>query len=164
MLLIGKITRPHGIRGEVKVQCYTDEPSSLKNIPLVTVKGIEYAVESVKFTGDFAVLKLKGIDDANQAELLRNSDVYAQRKDMPSLGEGRHYIVDLLGCDVTLDGVRIGTLTDIIQNTGTDVYDVKGERNVMFPVIKDLIRTIDIENKRIDLDGKRFKSVAVYED
>lgn len=163
MLTAGKVLKTHGIRGEVKVQSYMDSLASFKDISVVFIKSKEYEVTSVKYIGDFCILKLKGIDTVEEAELFRNCEIGIDREELP-LPDGRYYIVDLIGCEVFAGEKSIGKLSDVLQYSSTDVYSVTGEKNVMFPLADGVFIDADIKNKKIFIDERRFDEVAVYED
>ena len=161
-LIVGEILKPQGIRGELKVKPFTDTAEDFRAFKRVFLDGAEYKILSVR-VGDGAVyLGLRGVPDRNAAELLRGKLLTLPREDAPVLEEGRYYIADLLGAVVSDEaGEEIGILSDVRQ-AATDIYTVKsGEKEIMFPAVKDVIVKIDVEGKRITVDKKRFGEVAV---
>ena len=100
----------------------------------------------------FILIPDKGIDKVEQAEELRNAYLTVSRDSVEELEEGRYYIVDLLGLEVYTDEqVLLGTLEDIFNTGSNDIYVVKdkqGKQNLL-PAIQDVIKQIDIENKKI---------------
>ncbi len=161
-LLVGEILKPQGIRGEVKVKPFTDTAEEFRAYKRVFLDGTEYKVLSVR-VGDGAVyLGLKGVPDRNTAELLRGKQVIVLREDAPEPEEGRYYIVDLLGSElVTEEGEPLGILTDI-QQAASDIYTLeKDGKEILFPAVKGVITQIDLEAKKITVNKKRFKEVAV---
>ncbi len=161
-LLVGEILKPQGIRGEVKVKPFTDTAEEFRVYKRVFLDGTEYKVLSVR-VGDGAVyLGLKGVPDRNTAELLRGKQVIVLREDAPEPGEGRYYIVDLLGSElVTESGEVLGVLTEIRQ-AASDIYTLEsGGKEILFPAVKGVITGIDLEAKKITVNGKRFQEVAV---
>jgi 16S rRNA processing protein RimM len=162
-VLIGKITRPHGVRGGVKVESFMDTPYAFSAIKEVEINGVFYKVERVQ-AGAPLILKLAGINSIEDAEKLRNQQIFINKEDAPPPDEDRYYIEDLLGCEVLLDAKSIGKLSDILQYGSADIYCIKGEKNIMFPYVGDVIEKIDIEKKEIVLNSEEFKKVAVYED
>ncbi len=71
-----------------------------------------------------------------------------------------------MGIDVVIEGDTVGKLVDIAQSGSADVYTVKGKdgKSVVFPALKDAIISVDIENRKMTLDKKRFEEIALYED
>ena len=98
------------------------------------------------------LVKLKGIDTMNDAELLKQSMVQIERKDAIDLDEDTYFIVDLIGLKVvTDDNIELGNIVDIYNTGSNDIYVVKDElgKQVLLPAIADVILNIDMENKVI---------------
>ena len=161
-LTVGKVLKPQGIRGEVKILPYTDGAEDFASLRRVFLDGAEYKVLSVRVAQGAVFLNLRGIADRNAAELLRGKDVVIPREEAPELEEGVYYIADLLGCEVlTEEGEPLGTLTDVNQ-AATDVYTLeKDGKEILFPVAEGVVLSVDPENMRIIVDKKRFYEVAV---
>lgn len=162
-MLIGRITRPHGVRGGVKVESFMDSPYAFSAIKEVEINNVTYKIEKAQ-TGEPLVLKLFGIDSVEAAEKLRNAQIFIKKEEAPQPDEDRYYIDDLLGCDVLLGAKKLGKLIDILQYGSADIYCVSGEKNFMFPYVGEVIEKIDIDKKEILLNADEFKKVAVYED
>lgn len=168
-LCIGVVAKPQGIRGELKIVPYTDDISRfglLKRVYFQTKDGYQlYNVLSARYNDAFGFIRLEGIGDMTQAEHFRNLEVYVKREDAAKLPKGRYFIADLIGCKVSTDqGEELGVLDDVLQNAGNDVYIVKGKQTILFPAIRDLLLTVDVEKEIIIVDHKRLSEVAVYED
>lgn len=161
-LTVATVLKPQGIRGEVKVKVYLDSAEDLKQIKQVYISGEKYAVLNVRAAGEFAYIALRGIADRNAAELLRGKEIDALREDCPPLPEGRYYIGDLIGCKVVYsNGEQVGDVTSVTP-ARTDIFTLntpKGE--VSFAAADGVISDVDIENKIITVDKKRFKEVSV---
>lgn len=162
-MLIGRITRPHGVRGGVKVESFMDTPYAFSAIKEVEINDVTYKIETAQ-TGEPLVLKLSGIDSIEAAEKLRNAQIFIKKQHAPEPEDNRYYIEDLLGCDVLLGTKKLGKLTDILQYGSADIYCVSGEKSFMFPYVGEVIEKIDIDKKEIYLNDNEFKKVAVYED
>lgn len=160
---VGRILRTRGLKGVVKAEAYSENAARLTSLSRMRVGGREYAVEDMSAEAEFLYIKLAGVDTPEAAEALRGKELKVLRADLPAPPEGRHYIADLLGSDVIVDGDRIGELTDILQYGSADVYVVRtAEGSVSFPAIKELIRDIDSEKGVITLDGRIFARTAVF--
>ncbi len=161
-MLIATVLKPQGIRGEIKIKTQTDSAADVKAFGRVFIDGAEYKVMSVRPSGDCAYIMLRGIADRNAAELLRGKDVLALRSDAPELPDGRHYIVDLTGCELyDNSGVLLGTVRDVIP-AKTDIYVVEADgKEISFAAAYGVILHTDTENKRITVDKKRFDEVSV---
>ena len=155
-LEIGQIVNTFGIKGMVKVKPFTDDIRRFDELKTVYVEKngnqTEYEIEEVKYHKDMVLIKFKGIDKVEQAEMLRNSYLTVSRNSVEKLEEGRYYIVDLLGLEVYTDEqVLLGTLEDIFNTGSNDIYVVKDKqgKQILLPAIQDVIKQIDIENKKI---------------
>ena len=161
-LTVATILKPQGIRGEVKVKVFLDDVEDLKEIKQVYVSGEKYAVLNVRGSGDIAYVALRGVADRNAAEELRGRDIEALREDCPPLPEGRYYIGDLTGCKVvTPSGEEIGEVTSVTP-ARTDIFTLetpKGE--VSFAAAEGVILDVDIDEKIITVDKKRYKEVSI---
>ena len=164
-ILIGKIVKAQGIKGEVKVECYLDSPAVLKKVSTLFVGTTSRAVKSVRQSKDCWYVSFVGVDDRNTAETLRGWEVYALRTDV-ELAEGSYFLEDVTGCDVFLDsGERVGEVVEVLQYGSADVYIVKdGKKSLSFPWLKDLISNVDVQSKRITLNNDRFEQVVVYDE
>ncbi len=151
-LEIGQIVNTFGIKGFVKVKPFTDDVTRFDDLENVYIKNKKYEVEDVKYQKNVVLLKFKGIDKIEQAELLRNSYLEIDREDGIALEEGAYYIVDLLGLDVYTDeNELLGKLDDIYNTGSNDIYVVKNElgKQILLPAIADVIKEINLEEKRI---------------
>ena len=155
-LEIGQIVNTFGIKGMVKVKPFTDDITRFDDLEKVYVETNkqkkEYEIEEVNYHKDMVMLKFKGIDRVEDAELLRNSYLKVNRQDEPELEEGTYYIVDLLGLDVYSDeGILLGKVEDIFNNGSCDIYDVKDElgKQLLLPAISDVIKEINLKEKKI---------------
>ena len=155
-LEIGQIVNTFGIKGEVKVKPFTDDIKRFDKLKKVSIEQKnskqEYEIENIKYHKDMVILKLKGIDQIEQAELLRNSYLKIDRNEEEPLEENTYYIVDLLGLSVyTEEGILLGILDDIYNTGSNDIYVVKDSlgKQTLLPAIQDVIKKIDIENQKI---------------
>ena len=162
-IIIGKVLKPQGIKGEIKVLPITDDVNRYKKLSTVFIGNKEYSVNQVKIRDDGVYLMIDGIDDRNAAEMLRNQMLSVSRDKAVKPKDG-WLIVDLIGCVVFNDqDKQIGTLTDIMQNGCADVYCLDGGK-IMFPALKKLLKSVDVDSKKIIIDSDVFSEVAVYED
>lgn len=155
-LEIGQIVNTFGIKGMVKVKPFTDDIRRFDNLKKVYVENNktkkEYQIEEIKYHKEMVLIKFKGIENPEDANLLRNCYLKVKREDEPELEEGTYYIVDLIGLDVySDDGKLLGKVDDIFNNGSSDIYVVKDElgKQLLLPAISDVIKDIDLESKRI---------------
>lgn len=155
-LEIGQIVNTFGIKGMVKVKPFTDDIKRYDDLKKVYVENNktkkQYEIEEVKYHKDIVLIKFKGIDKVEEAELLRNSYLKINREDEPELDDGTYYIVDLIGLNVYSDeGCLLGKIDDIFNNGSCDIYAVKDElgKQLLLPAISDVIKEINLEQKKI---------------
>lgn len=162
-LTIGKVLKPHGLKGDVKIETFSSNPARFSVLKRVKLDGIEYEVKRLTLDGAFGTLGLKGVDDMDAAELLRGKMISVNRADLPKLEAGSYYIADLLGIDVYVAGERIGELVDVLQYGSADVYVVKMQSgSCSFPALKQLVKSVDVEKGEMILDDMIFGRVVVY--
>lgn len=156
LLEVGKIINTHGLRGEVKITVWMDYPEDFEELDYVYVRRhnneVKLTVSGIKYQKNNLIVKFDEIKDIDEAQTYKNSVLYAERGMIP-ITEDAHFIADLIGLDVINceTGEKIGTLADVFNTGSKDIYDVKrdGKRNLLLPVIDDVVREIDIENGRI---------------
>ena len=155
-LEIGQIVNTFGIKGIVKIKPFTDDIKRFDNLKTVYIEKNntqkEYEIEEVKYHKDMVLIKFKGVDTVEQAELLRNAYLTISRDSVETLEEGRYYIVDMLGLEVYTDEqVLLGTLDDIFNTGSNDIYVVKDKqgKQILLPAIQDVIKQIDMENRKM---------------
>ena len=167
-LMIGQIVKPQGVRGEIKVLPLTDDPERYLDLEYVFLdeKGeTQLEVTGARIREGFAYITLDGITDRDQVERMRNLFLYIDRANAAPLPEGRYYVADLIGMQVSDDkGNELGKLVDVMQAGGNDVYEVKGKRVFRFPAIKKVLKNVDIEEEKLTLDSEVLSQIAVYND
>lgn len=157
-LRVGIISSTHGIRGEVKVFPTTDSPNRFKKIKKVILSNekeeFELEIEGVKFFKQFAILKFRGIDNINDVEKYKGSELYVARENAQKLGKDEYFIADLIGISVFEEnGELLGILKDVIETGANDVYVVEREKKkeLLIPAIRQCIRKVDIEAGRMEV-------------
>lgn len=155
-LEIGQIVNTFGIKGMVKVKPFTDNIERFSNLEKIYIKNksgqTEYKIQEVKYHKNMVLIKFEGIENPEQADLLRNSYLIVDRETEEPLEAGRYYIVDMIGLDVfTDDNEYLGKLEDIYNTGSNDIYVVKNElgKQVLLPAIEDVIKSIDMDNKKV---------------
>lgn len=156
LLEVGKIVNTHGLRGEVKVVPWTDYPEVFEDIETVYIKKkTEYEkldIAGLKYQKNNLIVRFSQLKDINEAEKYKNQVLYAERDALGELPEGVYYIADLIGLEVVKeDGEKVGVINDVFNTGSSDIYDVKreGKKNMLIPVIDDVVIDIDIENGKV---------------
>lgn len=152
-LIVGKITGTQGLRGEVRVYPYTDSPDrfdELEHVFLNKEMTRKLVIETSRQQKTMAILKFEGIDRVEEAEKLKDLELYIDRETQGrELDEDEHYIVDLIGKKV-VDAVHgpLGILEDVLTRTAQDLYVVrldKSGKQLLIPGVKPFIEEVDLE-------------------
>ncbi len=155
-MVIGRVLKPWGFRGLVKIQILTDFPERFASLQTVLLGdgAKRFSVESARLIQDAALLKLQGIDSSEEAAKLRGLDVLVPIEEAVPLPEGKYYHYQLIGLAVeTASGQALGRITEILQTGANDVYVVNdGQREVLLPAIEPVIRSIDLEHGRMTVE------------
>lgn len=165
-MIIGSISKPQGVKGEVKIAPLTDDVERFKTLKSIYVGNVSYLVKSVRVLQNGVFLFLEGIDDRDKVEALRGKEISVDRSDAVGLPKDRYFIVDVVGSKVWVGDKNVGVVKEILQNGSADVYVVQGEnkKNLMFPAIKRILLEVNIAEKKVVLDKEAFDDLVVYED
>jgi 16S rRNA processing protein RimM len=152
-LAIGRVVRPFGLRGELKVQLMTDYQEQLGRLRTVYLgpEALPWTIEAIRFQKSAALFKLIGCDDRTAAEALRGALVQISRKDAVPLAENEYYEHQIVGMTVVEeDGTLLGRVVEIIRTGANDVYVVHGpDGELLLPAIESVILEIDLDIDRM---------------
>ena len=147
---VGQIVNTHGIKGEVKVMAFTDDVNNFKRYKKILVGDTWKNILGVKFQKDRVILKLEGIDTMNDAETYKQKYLYVLREEEPELPEDTFYVSDLIGCTVyDTNDKNLGDIADVIQTKNNDVYWIKKPKELLIPVLRDIVLDVNIEDKKV---------------
>lgn len=156
LMEIGQIVNTYAIKGYLKIVPYTDDITrfeKLESIYIEVKKELkDFIIEDVKYSKNLVLLKLKGIDDINSAEIYKNCYIKIPRSQAVKLPENSYFIVDLIGLNVYTDNdEELGNIIDVFSTGANDIYVVKNElgKQVLLPAISDVIKKVDIQNKKM---------------
>jgi 16S rRNA processing protein RimM len=158
---VGRVLRPHGVRGEVVVRVLSDVPGRLW--PGSKVLGSREGSASIVLTPlvidtyrdhkTGAVVRFKGCDDRDRAEELRDLLLEVDRSEVPEAPEGTYYWYQLIGCRCEVDGEDLGEVVDLVEDGGGLLLVVSdGERDVPIPFVQSFLKNVDVERGHIELD------------
>ena len=155
-LELGQIVNVKGLKGEVKVNPFTENIDRFEELKTVLIKfkneNKEFEIEKVGYHKNQVILKFKGINTIEEAEKLRNSYILINRNDLEPLEEGVYYITDLLGLEVyTEDGTLLGKVDDIYNTGSNDIYVIKDDlgKQKLLPGIPEVLKNVDLEHGKI---------------
>ncbi|MBI1920719.1 MAG: 16S rRNA processing protein RimM [Geobacter sp.] len=154
LVLIGKITKPQGIRGELRVVPYSGDPESILHLSTFITKGPGGALETHELAkavqhGSKTVISLRQFDNINQVQHLVGREIYVRRSQLPELSEGEYYWFDLVGLSVMSEaGEPLGELSEIMSTGSNDVYVVRsGKREILVPALEDVVLDVDLDRR-----------------
>jgi 16S rRNA processing protein RimM len=162
LIRIGRIVAIHGLRGAVRFRPDYPESDSIRSVKRIFLADSDDGIDAHEYrillnashTKGTARLMLEGIIDANAAEVLIGKTVFAAEGDLPPLEANEFYHRDVIGCEVFLtDNTRLGIVEEIIATGANDVFVVRGGgKEVLVPVIEDVVKEIDVAAKRVVID------------
>ena len=159
MLTVGRLHGAFGVRGEVKLESFTDPLRAIAKYQPWTLRdarGNERVCEDVRVRegGKGLIATLPGIEDRDAADALRGIDVLVPRSALPPPAPGEYYWVDLEGLRVVnVEGVDFGTVSHLFSTGANDVLVAHGDRERMIPFVQpDFIRSVDFEAGLVTVD------------
>ena len=159
MVLMGRVLGAFGVRGEVKVESFSDPADTLLKYRPWTLRdprGAERTLDGVRGRGTAkgVVASLPGVDDRDAADALRGTEILVPRDALPPPGKDEYYWVDLEGLRVvTLEGVDLGTVSHLMATGANDVLVVRGERERVLPFVQpQFVKAVDFDAGTITVD------------
>lgn len=161
LLLIGRVGKTHGVRGEVKVVPETDDPERFAALATVFIGSTPdtaraYTVASVRYQqskrGTTIVLKLEGIDTMEAAATLRRLAVFAHEEDLPALEDDEYFFHDVIGLDVVTNrDALVGTVKEVLDLPAHPVFVVArpSRADVMIPAVPAFVADVDLDGGRL---------------
>ena len=153
--LIGRVLRPHGVRGELRVEVFAEEMALFDQEVLYLGPRLnrlqEYAVEGLRAHQGKVLLTLADVDGREAADAFRGWEVYVAREDVPPLEEGEFFLYELIGMTVvTEEGETLGTVTDTLRTGANDVFVVStAESEVLIPDVPDVVLAVKRAEREI---------------
>jgi 16S rRNA processing protein RimM len=158
LIIVARIAKPHGIRGEVVLESWSDVKGRLEesdSFLLVRDGKIvrNLKVESRRFFNGRHVLKFEGISNLNESELLRGHVLAISEDQLGALPEDQYFIHQLVGMIVKLrDGREVGKVVNVMKTGGVDLLEVGEKRDILIPFTSDICVEVNPELKEILID------------
>jgi 16S rRNA processing protein RimM len=151
---VGRITRTHGVKGEVAVLPLSDVGSRFEAGSTLFLEEREdrpLTVMASRPHQQRLLVAFRGVQDRTSAEALRGRYLFVPASSAPHLPEGEYWAHDLVGCDVlTEDGRSLGRIREILHTQANDVWVAEGAaREVLIPALKDVVREVDVAGRRV---------------
>jgi len=144
----GEIVTTHGVRGEVKVLCWLDDPEMLCEFDRCRIDGKEFEMQQVRVQKTCNLVKLAGIDTMEAAQAMRGKTVELYRED---IDDEVIFAAELIGVEVYAEDKCIGQIREVLDYPGNSVYVIRGEHEYMIPAVKQFILNTDVDGNRMDV-------------
>lgn len=155
LIIIGRIGKPHGVKGEMRVYPLTDFPNRFENLHKAYIDDTAIDIVSSRYSNDFVIIKVKNFNDREKAAAATGKFLKIDRSDVAPLAEGEYYSFDIIGLAVYDEkNVYRGSIVNIIKTGSNDVYVVEEPetaKQILIPALKKIVADIDIKNKRMDI-------------
>ncbi len=160
LIAVGRLLKPHGIKGEIVFLPYMADLELLpdlinRHVVLQhrTASAQKRTITAWRQSSNKVLMRFENCQDPTQAETLREYEVFVPRCSLPSLPAGEYYWFEIEGLAVCADdGHYLGTISEIIYTGSNDVYVVRNDkREILVPALQDVIRTIDLRHSVVHL-------------
>jgi 16S rRNA processing protein RimM len=159
-ILVGKISNPHGIKGWVKVISFTDPIENILSYKKWTISDNQtektYCLEDSRIQGNKIVIKLEGVNNRDDADLLKNLQIEVNRSDLPKLDENSYYWEDLVDFNVIdINGMHVGKVDSLFRTGSNDVLVIinKTKQRLLVPfIMEEVIKYVDLDKELISID------------
>lgn len=150
---LGVIVGVRGIKGEVRIKSFTDDPMDIAAYgPLSDKEGArQFKIKANSLQKGVVIARIKGIEDRNAAEALKRTELFIERSSLPAPEEDEFYNSDLEGLDaIGVDGKGLGKVKGVFDFGAGPVLELSG--NIMVPFTVDVVPEIDIEGGKVTID------------
>ena len=158
-IVIGKVVSAQGNKGEVNVLPLTDSIDRFKNLSTVFLRNKNsqtvLSIEKIRIKKDMVILKLKDIENIEEAKTIVGSFLEVERKNAVKLPKDTYFIFEIIGLEVyTENNVFLGKVENVINTGSNDIYIVKdkNEKELFIPAIREVVKNINLEKKRITIN------------
>jgi 16S rRNA processing protein RimM len=156
LLLIGKVIRPHGLKGLLKIGSYAQSEESFLRAGFVFLKTSAgrkqgFKILSVQPSGKNFLLKLEGLSTLDQAEPYRGAEILIDRKTLGADNPEEYFWADIIGLKVYADsGKYLGTIAHIFNNGSHDIYVIKDdEQERLIPAVRPRVKEIRLQEGKM---------------
>jgi 16S rRNA processing protein RimM len=157
MVVMGRVSAPHGIKGWIKVQPFTQEMDGLLGYPEWWLardgEWRQHRIAESAVHGALVLARVEGCTDREAAAALKGAEVAIPRRLLPESREGEYYWSDLLGMEVlNRRGERLGRVAKVLETGANDVLVLEGEKERLVPFVDGVILNVDLAGGRLSVD------------
>lgn len=150
LINIGKIVNTHGLKGEIRIiSDFKYKKDVFKTDNIVYINNEKYIIKSYRFHKIYDMITLDSINTIEQAEELKNLNIYINRDDYKFDG---YLNEDLIGLEVYYNEIYKGKVADIVKTVTNDLLVIEGNKRHMVPNIPEFIKQVDLENNKIYIE------------
>lgn len=154
---MGRVSAPHGVKGWIKVQPFTQEIGGLLGYPEWWLdrdgEWRQHRIAESAVHGTLVLARLEGCTDREAAAALKGAEVAIPRRLLPENREGEYYLSDLLGMEVlNRRGVHLGRVAKVLETGANNVLVLEGERELLVPFVDSVILAVDLAGGRLSVD------------
>lgn len=156
LILLGEVTRPHGLTGILRIRSYAESEASFRDAEKIFIESPSgelrsYEVVDIQPHKNIFLLKLAGLNSLEQAEEFRGAGIYVEKNTSTSDEDDAYYWYELIGLGVYLDSGRyVGIVEQVFPTAGNDIYVVReGEKEFLIPAVHDVVKEIDLAGGRM---------------
>jgi 16S rRNA processing protein RimM len=166
LVALGKVAKPQGIKGEVKIQLYIDSNFDLSKVKRAYANNFgQLAVKHMRVNKGFAYVLFEGICTREQAETLRNCEISVEKQSIVFKDKTTFFVEDIVGSQIVdQNNNLVGELVDVEQYGAADVWVMRADgRNYMFPYIPKIVQKVLPNQKLIVVDANALEEARVCE-
>jgi 16S rRNA processing protein RimM len=157
LVTVGRLGRAHGVRGELALHGCSLSESELLAVGRFTRRGRggdrELVLRAARAAHDRILVQFDGCDDRDGAAALASGELLAESSLLPDAGPGQAYAFQILGLRVeTVDGRPLGQVAAIVSTAANPVYVVRGDKEILIPVVEPVVKRVDLERGVITVD------------
>jgi len=155
LILLGEIGAAHGIRGEVSIRTFTENPADIAVYgPLSDKAGKRtFTIAGLRITPKTVIARFKGVEDRTAAEKLRNIGLYVKRGSLPELEPGAYYHEDLAGLTVVdASGAEVGSVLGVVNYGAGDLVEIarpQERETLLLPFTNAAVPLVDVPGGRV---------------
>jgi len=158
LLEMGRVVRPHGLAGLLRILSYAHSEETFLNAGTVYLQPRsgdihEYPVISVRPQKRVLLMKLRGLDSLEAAERYRDAEILIRRDALRREHEDEFFWYELIGLSVYLrSGEYLGTIEQVLPTASHDIYVARaGEKEILIPAVHEVVEEIDIDNRKMTI-------------
>ena len=163
-ILIAKILKPQGLKGEIKVKAFGDDLTVFDANNTLFLNNNTVTIEKSRVQKGFVYLKLQNFNSIEEVESLRNYNFYINEDELPKLEEDEYFVKDLINLKVYNQKEEyLGTVTEINNYGSADVYTIKNKgKTTEFAFVDGLFESVDYDSQKIVVNNQLFEEVVVW--